>query len=376
MVANVITYRARSVLRDVAKTFGFTQAQVDGLSKYVDTRDPAQIRLDSPLPEGMTAEMIYDICWRLDGFPRHLGIHSGGMVIADRPLWQVVPLEWGRLEGRTVLQWDKDDSAAVGIVKFDLLGLGMLNALHLAHDLIEDTHGIDIDLAAIPQEQAIYRSITRSDTVGLFQIESRAQMATLPKMKPKTFYDLAVEVALIRPGPIQGQSVHPYLRRRNGEEPVVYPHPSTEEILEKTLGVPIFQEQLMELARVCAGFDGGQADRLRQAMTHKRSEQAMGRLRDEVLRRDGGQRDRRRRRRRDLGEAAGLRRFRFPREPLGELRLHRLHVGLASLPLPRRVPGRAAQRPADGLLQPQLAGAGRPTAWRGGHGSRRQRLVA
>jgi error-prone DNA polymerase len=283
MVANVITYRARSVLRDVAKTFGFTQAQVDGLSKYVDTRDPAQLRqMDTALPQGMTADMIYDICWRLDGFPRHLGIHSGGMVIADRPLWQVVPMEWGRMEGRTVIQWDKDDSAAVGIVKFDLLGLGMLNALHLATDLIEDTHGVDVDLARIPQEPAIYESLTRSDTVGLFQVESRAQMATLPKMKPKTFYDLAVEVALIRPGPIQGQSVHPYLRRRNGEEPIRYPHPSTEEILEKTLGVPIFQEQLMELARICAGFDGSQADRLRQAMTHKRSEEAMGRLRDEV----------------------------------------------------------------------------------------------
>ncbi len=283
MVANVITYRARSVLRDVAKTFGFTQAQVDGLSKYVDTRDPAQLRaMDAPLPAGMTAEMIYDICWRLDGFPRHLGIHSGGMVIADRPLWQVVPLEWGRMEGRTVIQWDKDDSAAVGIVKFDLLGLGMLNALHLASDLIEETHGVEVDLARIPQEPAIYESITRADTVGLFQIESRAQMATLPKMKPKTFYDLAVEVALIRPGPIQGQSVHPYLRRRNGEETIRYPHPSTEPILKKTLGVPIFQEQLMELARICAGFDGSQADLLRQAMTHKRSEQAMGRLKDEV----------------------------------------------------------------------------------------------
>jgi error-prone DNA polymerase len=267
----------------VAKTFGFTQAQVDGLSKYVDTRDPARLRdMDTALPDGMTAEMIYDICWRLDGFPRHLGIHSGGMVIADRPLWQVVPLEWGRMEGRTVIQWDKDDSSAVGIVKFDLLGLGMLNALHLATDLIEDTHGIDIDLARIPQEPAIYESMTRADTVGLFQIESRAQMATLPKMKPKTFYDLAVEVALIRPGPIQGQSVHPYLRRRNGEEPIRYPHPSTEEILKKTLGVPIFQEQLMELARICAGFNGSQADRLRQAMTHKRSEEAMGRLREEV----------------------------------------------------------------------------------------------
>jgi error-prone DNA polymerase len=283
MVANVITYRAKSVLRDVAKTFGFTQAQVDGLSKYVDSRDPGQLRsMDTALPEGMTADMIYDICWRLDGFPRHLGIHSGGMVIADRPLWQVVPLEWGRMEGRTVIQWDKDDAAAVGIVKFDLLGLGMLNALHLATDLIDDTHGVEVDLARIPQEPAIYESMTRADTVGLFQIESRAQMATLPKMKPKTFYDLAVEVALIRPGPIQGQSVHPYLRRRNGEEEIRYPHPSTEPILKKTLGVPIFQEQLMELARICAGFNGSQADRLRQAMTHKRSEQAMGRLREEV----------------------------------------------------------------------------------------------
>src|SRR5690554_6202094 len=158
----------------------------------------------------------------------------------------------------------------------------MLNALHLATDLVKETHGIELDLATIPQEPALYESITRADTVGIFQIESRAQMATLPKMKPRTFYDLAIEVALIRPGPIQGQSVHPYLRRRSGEEPIRYPHPSTEPVLAKTLGVPIFQEQLMELARICAGFDGGQSDRLRQAMTHKRSEQAMARLRDEV----------------------------------------------------------------------------------------------
>ena len=283
MVANVITYRARSVLRDVAKTFGFTQAQVDGLSRYVDTRDPARLDQEVPLPAGLTADLVYDVCHRLDGFPRHLGIHSGGMVISDRPLWQVVPLEWGRMEGRTVIQWDKDDSAAVGIVKFDLLGLGMLNALHLTVDLIDEAHGVAIDLATIPQEPVIYESLTAADTVGVFQVESRAQMATLPKMKPRTFYDLAVEVALIRPGPIQGQSVHPYLRRRNGDEPVRYPHPSTEVVLSKTLGVPIFQEQLMELARICAGFDGNQTDRLRQAMTHKRSEEAMGRLRDEVF---------------------------------------------------------------------------------------------
>jgi error-prone DNA polymerase len=282
MVANVITYRPRSVLRDVGKTFGFTQAQVDGLSKYVDSRDISQLRLEAPLPEGLTAELIYEVCHRLDGFPRHLGIHSGGMVIADRPLWQVVPLEWGRMEGRTVLQWDKDDCAAIGIVKFDLLGLGMLNALHLTVDAIEDVHGVALDLATIPQEPAVYQMMTRADTVGLFQVESRAQMATLPRMKPRTFYDLAVEVALIRPGPVQGQSVHPYLRRRNGEEPVRYPHPLTEPILKKTLGVPVFQEQLMELARVCAGFDGGQSDRLRQAMTHKRSDREMAKLADEV----------------------------------------------------------------------------------------------
>ena len=282
MVANVITYRPRSVLRDVGKAFGFTQAQVDGLSKYVDSRDVSQLRLQAPLPEGLTAELIYEVCHRLDGFPRHLGIHSGGMVIADRPLWQVVPLEWGRMEGRTVLQWDKDDCAAIGIVKFDLLGLGMLNALHLTVDAIEDVHGVALDLSTIPQEPAVYQMMTRADTVGLFQVESRAQMATLPRMKPRTFYDLAVEVALIRPGPVQGQSVHPYLRRRNGEEPVRYPHPLTEKILKKTLGVPVFQEQLMELARVCAGFDGGQSDRLRQAMTHKRSDREMAKLAGEV----------------------------------------------------------------------------------------------
>ena len=283
MVANVITYRARSVLKDVAKAFGFTPAQADGMTRYVDTHAAGELRLEDPLPAGLTAELVYDICHRLEGFPRHLGIHSGGMVIADRPLWQVVPVEWGRMEDRTVLQWDKDDCAAMGIVKFDLLGLGMLNALHLTVDTIEEAHGLRVDLATVPQEPAVYEMLTRADTVGLFQVESRAQMATLPRLKPKTFYDLAVQVALIRPGPIQGASVHPYLRRRNGKEPVRYPHPLAEPILRRTLGVPVFQEQLMELARICAGFDGGQSDRLRSAMTHKRSDEAMGKLKEEVF---------------------------------------------------------------------------------------------
>ena len=282
MVSNVITYRARSVLQDVGKAFGLTQAQVNGLTKFLDTRDPAAIREAVDLPSGLTAELIYDVCQRLDGFPRHLGIHSGGLVVARRPLWEVVPMEWGRMEDRSVLQWDKDDCATMGVVKFDLLALGALNAMHLSVDTIADVHGLDIDLAVIPQEPVIYDLLTRADTVGVFQVESRAQMATLPKMKPRTFYDLAIEVALIRPGPIQGHSVHPFLRRRNGLEPVEYPHPLAEPILKKTLGVPVFQEQLMELARVCAGFSAGQSDRLRQAMTHKRSSEAMDRLRAEV----------------------------------------------------------------------------------------------
>ncbi|MEN8233335.1 MAG: error-prone DNA polymerase [Actinomycetota bacterium] len=283
MVANVITYRARSVLQDVGKAFGLTQAQVNGLTRYLDTRDPSVIGDAVDLPDGLTSDLIVDVCHRLDGFPRHLGIHSGGMVVARRPLWESVPMEWGRMEDRSVLQWDKDDCATMGIVKFDLLALGALNAMHLSVDLIADTHGVDVDLATIPQEPIVYDMLTRADTVGIFQVESRAQMATLPKMKPRSFYDLAIEVALIRPGPIQGQSVHPFLRRRNGDEAVRYPHPSAEPILAKTLGVPIFQEQLMELARVCAGFTPGQSDRLRQAMTHKRAPEAMARLRDEVF---------------------------------------------------------------------------------------------
>ncbi|OFW67258.1 MAG: hypothetical protein A2Z12_05970 [Actinobacteria bacterium RBG_16_68_21] len=283
MVANVITYRARSVLQDVGKAFGLTQAQVNGLTKYLDTRNPQKIEEHLELPAGATTDFILDVCRRLDGFPRHLGIHAGGMVIADRPLWETVPLEWGRMEDRSVLQWDKDDCASMGIVKFDLLALGMLNALHLTVGLIEEVHGVAIDLARIDQEPVIYQMLTRADTVGMFQVESRAQMATLPRMKPKTFYDLAVEVALIRPGPIQGHSVHPYLRRRNGEEPIRYPHPSLEPVLAKTLGVPVFQEQLMEIARICAGYSPGQSDRLRQAMTHKRSDEEMAKLRHETF---------------------------------------------------------------------------------------------
>jgi len=182
-----------------------------------------------------------------------------------------------------VLQWDKDDCAAAGLVKFDLLGLGMLTMLHLAVDLIREHEGVEVDLATIPQEDEVYDLLCAADTIGVFQVESRAQMATLPRLRPRTFYDLVIEVALIRPGPIQGGSVHPYLRRRAGEEPVTYPHPSLEACLEKTLGVPLFQEQLMQIAIDAAGFTPGDADRLRQAMGSKRSKARMAAMRERLM---------------------------------------------------------------------------------------------
>ena len=229
----------------------------------------------------------------LEHAPRHLGIHSGGMVICDRPIVEVCPVEWARLTGstsksktlrgdepiRTVLQWDKDDCAAIGLVKFDLLGLGMLEVLHGCIDLVREVHGdVDVDLATIPQEDEVYDMLCRADSVGVFQVESRAQMATLPRLRPREFYDLVVEVALIRPGPIQGGSVHPYIRRRNGLEEPTYLHPLLERSLKKTLGVPLFQEQLMQMAIDVGGFSPGEADMLRQAMGSKRSHERMERL--------------------------------------------------------------------------------------------------
>jgi error-prone DNA polymerase len=200
------------------------------------------------------------------------------MVICDRPVTEVCPVEWGRMENRSVLQWDKDDCAAIGLVKFDLLGLGMLDALHRAVDEVRRFFGEEVDLATLPQEEAVYDLLCRSDTVGVFQVESRAQMATLPRVRPRCFYDLVIEVALIRPGPIQGQAVNPYIRRRRGEEPVRYLHPLLEPILQRTLGVPLFQEQLMEMAVAVAGFSPAEADELRQAMAAKRSELRMLKL--------------------------------------------------------------------------------------------------
>jgi error-prone DNA polymerase len=264
-VANVITYRSRSAIRDMARALGFSQGQQDAWSKQAED-----------IPESVT-----DLAAQIADLPRHLGIHSGGMVICDRPIADVCPVEWARMAGRTVLQWDKDDCAAIGLVKFDLLGLGMLSALHYAIDLVAEHKGIEVDLAHLDlSDKGVYEMLQRADSVGVFQVESRAQMATLPRLKPRVFYDLVVEVALIRPGPIQGGSVHPYIKRRNGLEPVIYDHPSMEPALRKTLGVPLFQEQLMQLAVDCAGFSPAEADELRRAMGSKRSTEKMQRLRE------------------------------------------------------------------------------------------------
>ena len=283
-VANVITYRPKSALREMAKVAGLSPGHADALTKWIDRWGRDHGAFEMAKEEGVAVpELVLDLATQVLDFPRHLGIHSGGMVMADRPLVEFCPVEWARMEDRSVLQWDKDDCASAGLVKFDLLGLGMLTMLHLAVDLVREHEGIEIDLATIPQEDEVYDLLCAADTVGVFQVESRAQMGTLPRLRPRWFYDLVVEVALIRPGPIQGGSVHPYLRRRTGEEPVTYLHPILEPCLRKTLGVPLFQEQLMQIAIDAAGFTPGEADQLRQAMGSKRSRHRMAAMHDRLM---------------------------------------------------------------------------------------------
>jgi len=280
-VANVITYRARSAVRDMAKALGYSTGQQDAWARQAHPWGPVprQGSTDHDLPEA-----VLGLAREVENLPRHLGIHSGGMVICDRPIIEVCPVEWGRMADRTVLQWDKDDCAAVGLVKFDLLGLGMLSALHYCVDFVREAHGVEADLAELDHtDPEVYDMLCRADSVGVFQVESRAQMATLPRLKPRTFYDLVVEVALIRPGPIQGGSVHPYIRRRNGLEEPTYLHPALERVLGRTYGVPLFQEQLMEIAIQVAGFSPTEADELRQSMGSKRSLERMGKLRQRLL---------------------------------------------------------------------------------------------
>ena len=308
MTANVITYRDRSASREVGKVLGMEPDHIDRLSKFLgryghgrDYREDEQGR-DAPMardlrtvgldPDHGRVRLFMDLWQRIQDLPRHLGQHSGGMVLCLGRLDEVVPLENASMPGRVVVQWDKDDCADMGIVKIDLLGLGMMAALQDAFTTINARRPAGAEPIAMwsipPGDPQVYGMLQRADTVGVFQVESRAQMATLPRLKPANFYDLVVEVALIRPGPITGQMVHPYLDRRAGRAEVVYPHPSLEPILKRTLGVPLFQEQLLRMAMTAAGFTGGQAEELRRAMGFKRSEKRMkaieGQLRDGMAR--------------------------------------------------------------------------------------------
>jgi error-prone DNA polymerase len=284
MTANVITYRGRSAAREIGKALSFDPETLDRLAGLVsswgfkDDKDTLERQfrdagLDMRHPR---IRKFFDLCQLVQDLPRHLGQHSGGMVVCQGQLDSVVPLEPATMPGRVVVQWDKEDCADMGIVKVDLLGLGMMAVLEDSLAIIERDYGEKVSLAHLPADDpAIYDALQKADTVGMFQIESRAQMSCLPRLRPKCFYDIVVQVAIIRPGPIVGQMVNPYLKRRQGREPVDYLHPLLEPVLARTLGIPLFQEQLLRLAMIAAGFTGGEAEELRRALGFKRSETRM-----------------------------------------------------------------------------------------------------
>ncbi|RLS77199.1 MAG: DNA polymerase III subunit alpha [Planctomycetota bacterium] len=272
LTAEVIRYRLRSAVRDVTKSLGFSLDRVDAIAAVIDVGDgvedlPTRLAEAGLAPASDACTRLVTLVGQLVGFPRHLGQHVGGMVMTRGDLCDLVPIQPASMPGRTVVQWDKNDLDELGILKVDCLALGMLTAIRRAFDLVAAAGGPRLTLATVPAEDpAVYEMISRADTVGVFQIESRAQMSMLPRLKPRCFYDLVIEVAIVRPGPIQGDMVHPYLRRRAGEESITYPNDAIREVLEKTLGVPLFQEQAMRLAVVAAGFTPGEADQLRRAM--------------------------------------------------------------------------------------------------------------
>ncbi|MEO7403080.1 MAG: error-prone DNA polymerase, partial [Burkholderiales bacterium] len=272
LTATVITYRSKSAVRDIGRALGLELEQVDRLSKSLAWWDgrkalPERMVETGLDPKSPTARRLFMLMEQLVGFPRHLSQHTGGFVLARGLLSRLVPIENAAMVDRSVIQWDKDDLDALGLLKIDVLALGMLTAIRRALDLISARRGTPLTLQDVPPEDSgVYDMICAGETMGVFQIESRAQMTMLPRLRPRCFFDLVIEVAIVRPGPIQGGMVHPYLRRRSGEEPVVYPSEAVRGVLERTLGIPIFQEQVMQLAVVAAGFTPGEADRLRRAM--------------------------------------------------------------------------------------------------------------
>ena len=301
MTANVITYRGRSAAREVGKALGFDEHQLAKLSSLVghwewrganDTMERHFDQAGFDIAHPVITKYL-DLCQRLCDLPRHLGQHSGGMVICAGMLNRVVPIERASMPGRTVVQWDKEDCADLGLIKVDLLGLGMMATLKDSLELVSHHYGAEVDLASLPEDPIVYETLCKADTVGMFQVESRAQMASLPHNAPRCFYDVVVQVAIIRPGPIVGKMMHPYMRRRQGQEEVSYPHPLLEPVLKRTLGVPLFQEQLLRMAMVVASFTGAEAEELRRAVGMRRSMQRMrdleGRLRSGMTRNGIGQ---------------------------------------------------------------------------------------
>ena len=289
LAATVVTYRPRSALRDVGKALGLSGLQIDKLARSMQWWDGSQVDDSRVIEAGLdpTSPVIRRLLYlvrQLIGFPRHLSQHVGGFVISNGPLSELVPVENATMKDRTVIQWEKNDLEDLGLLKVDVLGLGMLTAIRRSFDLIREFDGREYTLATVPAEDpVVYDMICDGDTMGVFQIESRAQMAMLPRLKPRCYYDLVIEVAIIRPGPIQGDMVHPYLRRRSGEESVDYPSDEVRDVLQRTLGVPIFQEQVMQLAVVAAGFTPGEADQLRRAMAAWKRRGGLGPFEDKLI---------------------------------------------------------------------------------------------
>ena len=289
MVANVIRYRSKMAVRDVGKALGLPETSLDRLAKlvpYYGDIGPEHLRMAGLDPKSCDHRRLITLANEIQDFPRHLSIHPGGFLLGHEPVHDLVPIENATMEARTVIQWDKEDIENLGLFKVDLLGLGALTHLDLCFKLIEKHHGIRLSMATIPPEdEATYEMISRSDTVGVFQIESRAQMSMLPRLRPRCFYDLVIEISIIRPGPITGGMVHPYLRRRKGEEAVDYPHESLRPVLEKTLGIPLFQEQVMKLAVVAADYTPGEADQLRRDMAAWRKKGRIEQHRERLIER-------------------------------------------------------------------------------------------
>ena len=357
LCSTVIRYRTKGAIRDVGKALGLSEDLISMLSSQVwgwsedgvEDKHVEELNLDLSDPR---LRMALDLARQLMGTPRHLSQHPGGFVLTHDRLDDLVPIEPAAMVDRQVIEWDKDDIDALRFMKVDVLALGMLTCMKKAFDFLADHKSIKLNLAIIPAEDSrTYAMIRKADTLGTFQIESRAQMSMLPRMKPRTFYDLVIEVAIVRPGPIQGDMVHPYLRRREGVEPVIYPKPELEQVLGKTLGVPLFQEQAMKVAIVCAGFTPGEADQLRKEHGHLQVHRRGQPLQGEADRRHDRQRLRAGVRGADLQAAGGVRQLRLSGKPRGVVRVDRLRILMDEVLASGGVLRRVAELPADGLLR-------------------------